>query len=63
MRRLVVDVSCEVAQLPRIVSVPTVVVRQHGGGWDPGHRARLADLAASRRPAGWLTDLVERVAA
>lgn len=36
---LVVDVSCEVAQLARIASVPTVVVRQHGARWDAAHMA------------------------
>ena len=34
---LVVDVSCEVAMLARLASVPTVVMRQHGDRRDPAH--------------------------
>ena len=34
---LVSDVSAEVAVLGRLLSLPTVAVRQHGARWDSGH--------------------------
>ena len=61
----VTDVSAEVAQLARLLSVPHVVALQHGDRSDPGHRAALdgaagvlapfhPDLAQPDWDAGWL---------
>jgi hypothetical protein len=61
---IVCDVSAEVAQLARLMSVPHVTVLQHGARGDPGHRAALdgaawvlapfhADLAQPDWDAPW----------
>ena len=54
---LVADVSAEVAVLGRLLSLPTVVVRQHGARWDPGHG--LAYGLATRLLAPWPASLEE----
>ncbi len=62
---VVCDVSAEVAQLARLMSVPHVVALQHGRRNDPGHRAALDGAAGVLAPfhpslaqpdwdAGWL---------
>ncbi len=54
---VVVDVSVEVAELMRLLSVPTVVVRQHGARDDAAHRRCHADAAALLAPwPSWLED-------
>ena len=63
---MVSDVSAEVAQLARLMSVPSVVALQHGDRSDPGHRAALDGAAGVLAPfhpsltqpdwdAGWLS--------
>ncbi|PRY93735.1 hypothetical protein BCF33_2619 [Hasllibacter halocynthiae] len=65
---MISDVSCEVAQLARVASVPCVHVLQHGDRSDPGHMHAYegcagllapydARLEQEGRPA-WLLDLV-----
>lgn len=49
---LVVDVSSEVAQLARLMGVPTVVVRQHGARWDRAHRAAYEGAVGLLAPFG-----------
>lgn len=49
---LVVDVSCEVAQLARSMGIPTVVVRQHGNRWDIAHLAAYDGAVALLAPFG-----------
>lgn len=44
------DVSAEVAQLARLMSVPHVVSLQHGDRTDPGHRAALDGAAGVLAP-------------
>ena len=62
---IVSDVSAEVAQLARLLSVPHVVALQHGDRSDPGHRSALDGAAGVLAPfhpslaqpdwdAGWL---------
>ena len=50
---LVSDVSAEVAVLGRLLSLPVVAVRQHGGRWDDGHALayRLAARLLAPFPA------------
>lgn len=47
---LVVDVSCEVAVLGRLLSLPVVVVRQHGARWDAAHRTAYGLATALLAP-------------
>ena len=47
---IVTDVSAEVAQLARLMSVPHVVVLQHGDRSDQGHRAALDGAAGVLAP-------------
>ena len=47
---IVTDVSAEVAQLARLLSVPHVVVLQHGTRGDQGHRAALDGAAGVLAP-------------
>ncbi|MBM2576017.1 hypothetical protein JQC91_06850 [Jannaschia sp. Os4] len=47
---VVSDVSAEVAQLARLMSVPHVVSLQHGRRTDPGHRAALDGAAGVLAP-------------
>ncbi len=47
---IVCDVSAEVAQLARLMSVPHVVSLQHGRRNDPGHRAALDSAAGVLAP-------------
>ncbi len=47
---IVCDVSAEVAQLARLLSVPHVVALQHGDRTDPGHRAALDGAAGVLAP-------------
>ena len=47
---IVCDVSAEVAQLARLMSVPHVVALQHGERTDPGHRAALDGAAGVLAP-------------
>lgn len=47
---IVSDVSAEVAQLARLMSVPHVVSLQHGDRTDPGHRAALDGAAGVLAP-------------
>ena len=47
---IVSDVSAEVAQLARLMSVPHVVSLQHGKRTDPGHRAALDGAAGVLAP-------------
>ena len=54
---LVADVSAEVAVLGRLLSLPTVVVRQHGARWDDGHL--LAYRLAARLLAPFPASLEE----
>lgn len=49
---LVVDVSSEVAQLARLMGVPTVIVRQHGARWDPAHLAAYEGAVGLLAPFG-----------
>lgn len=49
---MVVDVSSEVAQLARLMGVPTVVVRQHGARWDRAHRAAYDGAMGLLAPFG-----------
>ena len=44
------DVSAEVAQMARLMSVPHVVALQHGDRTDPGHRAALDGAAGVLAP-------------
>lgn len=53
----VVDVSVEVATFMRLMSVPTVVVRQHGHRDDPAHRMGYANAQSLLAPyPQWLED-------
>ena len=47
---IVSDVSAEVAQLARLMSVPHVVSLQHGDRTDPGHRSALDGAAGVLAP-------------
>ena len=47
---IVCDVSAEVAQLARLMSVPHVVSLQHGDRSDPGHRSALDGAAGVLAP-------------
>lgn len=54
---VVVDVSVEVAALMRLLSVPTVVVRQHGRRDDRAHLTCYADASLLLAPyPSWLED-------
>ena len=64
---IVCDVSAEIAQLARLMSVPHVVVLQHGDRGDPGHAAALdgaagvlAPFAAALSQPDWSAEMLAR---